>query len=180
MSDKPWPGPPAGVSNITEGGLHSAGGGRVPVDAPAAKPGAPAARRRQPGDDILANVEQLRKVENDQGMNPAGVRGVRRDIREGKMPRMRRSRVNHTTFRTHDTKGKQLGYLPTQVLYICLRELSLGGSALPILRAFNVNFSDEDGKPFLPVPEALMRQMTYEDEEPTSLVEAFQLGAKGE
>jgi hypothetical protein len=97
------------------------------------------------------------------------------------MPKTRRSRRHHTNFssidgqeyafRTHDTKGKQLAYLPTQVLYMCLRELSLGGSALPILRAFNVNFNDEDGKQFLPVPVDLINQLgeddDYDNEQPS-------------
>jgi hypothetical protein len=156
-----WPShlPPSGVST-TDGE-----GGHAPV---AAKPNAArgAGRRRQAGDDILQNVEALRQVGGTDGMNPAGVRGVKKDIRVGKMPKTRRSRRHHTsfqsidgqeyTFRTHDTKGQQLKYLPTQVLYMCLRELSLGGSALPILTAFNVNFDDEDGRKFLPVPAELL------------------------
>ena len=110
-----------------------------------------------------------------------GVRGVKKDIRIGNMPKTRRSRRHHTsfqsidgneyTFRTHDTKGVQFTYLPTQVLYMCIREVSLGGSALPILKAFAVNFNDEDGKPFLPVSEDTFNQLDPDDdyEEPVSL-----------
>jgi hypothetical protein len=163
MSDekRPWPGPPAGVST-TDGA-----GGHAPINDPSARPRG-AGRRRQAGDDILQNVEQLRRVGGSEGMNPAGTKGVQKDIRIGNMPKTRRSRRHHVsfqsidgqsyTFRTHDTKGTQLQYLPTQVLYMCLRELSLGGSALPILRAFNVNFNDEDGQQFLPVSEEALSQ----------------------
>jgi len=160
-TEKPWPGPPGGVST-TDGE-----GGHIPIADPAAKPRG-AGRRRQAGEDVLENVEQFRKAGTNDGFTPAGVKGVKKDVRIGTMPATRRSRRHHTsfrsidgqdyTFRTHDTKGKQLNYLPTQVLYMSLRELSLGGSALPILHAFNVNFNDEDGKQFLPVSEEILNR----------------------
>ena len=173
-NEKSWPGPPAGVSTTDGSGSHS------PISSPAAKPRGNG-RRRTAGDDILQNVEQLRQVATSDGMNPVGVRGVKKDIRIGNMPKTRRSRRHHTsfqsidgneyTFRTHDTKGVQFKYLPTQVLYMCLREVSLGGSALPILNAFAVNFDDEDGKPFLPVTEGTFSQLDPDEdyEEPVSL-----------
>lgn len=182
---KKWPGPPPGVST-TDGE-----GGHVPVNSPAAKPPARAGggRRRQVGEDILKNVEQLRREGQDTGFTPEGVQGVRRDVRIGKMPKTRRSRRNHTsfmsvdgreyTFRTHDTKGNELPHFRTQLLYICIRELSLGGSALPVLNAFNFHFKDEDGQQFLPVPEELLLALEGDDSVSDPDQSEYALGTEG-
>lgn len=157
--EKKWPGPPGGVST-TDG----KGGHQQVVAAPSGK-----GRRRLPGQDILQNVGELKVVRDDGGLTPAGTKATKRDVRVGNMPKTRRSRRHHTSFhsidgeeyvfRTHDQKGNRLDYVATQVLYMSLREISLGGSALPVLAAFNVNFNDETGKQFLPVPPELLNRV---------------------
>ena len=178
MSKVSWPGPPAGVSTTDGAGSHD----------PVLPPGV--SHRRQVGEDVLRDMDSMRKIDSSGGMNPAGAQAVKRDIREGPMPATRRSRRHHAsfisvdgkeyTFRTHDTKGNQLGYLYTQVLYICLREIALGGSVNHILLAFNVNFPDETGKPFLPIPPASFAAAAEDYEQPEADAITLALGAMGD
>ena len=140
--------PPPGVSSQDAHGNHKA------------ITGAP--RRRKPGEDVLMNPEKYRVVES---ANPPGTTGIRRDIREAPILTSKSPRHTATiqsvdgstyTFRTHDTKGKSLEFRNQMCLFIAMREVSLGGSALPVFQAFKVSIRDMDGKRFFPVPEDLM------------------------
>jgi hypothetical protein len=121
---------------------------------------------RSVGEDVLENLQNYKK-EASSGMTPAGVKASERDIRVGAMPPTRRpvrnmavfTSVDGTayTFRTHDTKGKELPHNRMQMLFICLREISLGGDALAVFKAFRVNMKDVDGRQFFPFSEETLQ-----------------------
>lgn len=131
-------------------------------------------KRAGPGEDVLQNVEQLRAVQNTAGMTPAGVRATTRDVRIGKMPKTKRSR-RHTvtfrsvdgeeyTFRTHDTKGKELESNRVFLLFAAVRETILGGNPQNVFDAWNVKLTDMDGKQFYPLPQETLERMMAESE----------------
>lgn len=162
-TEKPWPGPPAGVSTTDGAGGHKS----------VAPPPPQRARRPGPGEDVLQNVHELRQVGESTGMNPVGVQAVSRDVRIGKMPKTRRSRRHTVTFqsvdgeeyvfRTHDTKGNELPTNRLFLLFAAVREMILGGNPKNVFDAWNVKLLDVEGKQFYPLPQEVLERMMAEE-----------------
>jgi hypothetical protein len=167
MSSTPgnWPAnlPPPGVSSTDGQGGHKS----IEVDAPKRPAsGRGKGRRRDVGDDVLKDVNGLRK-EDSAGISPDGTNAVERDVRIGRMPKTKRPRRNMATFRsvdgedytfrTHDTKGKELPQNRVFALFVACREMALGGSPVPVFNAFKVKIKDQDGKQFFPFTEESLR-----------------------
>jgi hypothetical protein len=167
MSNKAWPGPPGGVSSINEGG------GRTAIqDADVPKKGKGV--RRSAGDDVLKNVHELPVESQGNVTTPTGVQSTERDVRIGQMPRTKKSRRNTKsfrsvdgelyTFRSHDSKGKELPENRLFMLVAALRETTLGGNAKVVFDAWGLNVKDMDGKQFYPVSNEVLERMMAEQE----------------
>lgn len=178
---RPWPGPPAGVSTTDGQGRHQS----ISVEQPKRTKGR--GRRPEVGEDPIADLNNYRKVSGSE--NPVGTGNISRDVRVGQMPKTKRPRRhmasfnsvdgNVYTFRTHQPNGKPIERRNELALFIAMREVSLGGTAFPIFEAFNLKIADADGKQFFPVPHHLLNatEEAYVEEEEDN---QFSLGEEGD
>lgn len=176
MPDKPWPGPPAGVST-TDGR-----GGHQPIAAGERSSQIPEQhRKRQPrngrklqvGEDPLQNPEKFKVVEGNPNV-PVGTNRVQRDVRVGPMPKTRRPRSHMTEFtsvdgntyviRTHDPKGKPVPGRNELCLFLAMIEMQKGGSPFPVFEAFKLKIQDAEGAQLFPVPVEVLNSLGYEPE----------------
>lgn len=135
---------PEGVSSINETGSRKA-----------VESSSVASRKRQ-GDVI--DTSKGRRV--DPHAPPPGVMNRRVDIVEIPIEGQRTDAhiANFTScdgteynFRTHDTKGNPDPRRESLCLFLAMREVSLGGSPLPVFNAFRLRIDDMDGKQVFPV-----------------------------
>lgn len=167
MSSKPWPGPPGGVSKINDDGGRTA---IQDADVPSKGKGV----RRGAGEDVLKNVHDLPVESQGNVTTPTGVQSTSRDVRIGKMPRTRKSRRNTKrfrsvdgevySFRSHDSKGKELPENRLFMLLAALRETALGGDPKVVFDTWGLTVKDMDGKQFYPVPREVLERMAAEQE----------------
>lgn len=170
MSQRSWPTPPPGVSTTDGQGNHKP----IEVDPTAGKTSNRRTARRMPGEDVLLNVGSMESVQDSTGMTPTGVKSLSRDVRIGAIPKTRRSRKHTKTFRSvdgkeysfrsHDTKGKELPDNRLFMLVVALREVSLGGSPQPVFDAWGLKVTDVDGKQFYPAPREVLEMMQADSE----------------
>lgn len=182
MADRPWPGPPAGVSTTDGAGRHQ------PISAAERSAAVPEQHRKrkprngrklQVGDDPLENPEQYKVVEGNPNV-PVGTTQVARDVRVGPMPKTRRPRRHMTSFqsidgqvytiRTHDPKGKALPYRNQLALFLAMIEMQKGGKPSTVFDAFNLKIADADGQQIYPIPVDILNSLygveeDYVDEE---------------
>lgn len=135
---------PEGVSSITETG------GRKSVESSSS------VRARRGGDVI--DTSKGRRV--DPHAPPPGVMSRRVDIIEIPIEGQRTDAHIATftssdgieyNFRTHDSKGNPDPRRESLCLFLAMREVSLGGSPLPVFGAFRLRIDDMDGKQVFPV-----------------------------
>jgi hypothetical protein len=153
-NDRPWPGPPTGVSTNQHGV-------RTPIAAEAAQAAPPRKRPFDRNADPLGDPSRFRVVEQT-APGPAGTNQLARDVRTGPMPKTRRPKRNMTSFtsvdgktytiRTRDAKGKVLPHRNEQALFLALTEMMKGGDASTVLDAYKLNLKDEDGQQIYPFP----------------------------
>ena len=137
---------PEGVSSISDTGE------RTHVESSSTRP---AAKKRR--DDVI-DTSKGRRV--DPNSPPPGVMRNRVDIVEIPIENTRSDRHSAAynscdgqsyTFRTHSTRGEADPRRETLCLFLAMREISLGGSAIPVLNAFKLTIDDADGKQVFPI-----------------------------
>ena len=174
MSNKPWPGPPAGVSTNNPTGGHTAIQANERVLPEQHKKRAPRnGRRLEVGDDPLKNVDTFKVVEGTTN-NPTGTNRLSRDVREGPMPKTRRPRRHMSSFesidgnvytvRTHDPKGKPLAHRNELCLFLALIEMQKGGHPSSVFEAFSLKIDDADGNRIFPIPAEVLNSLYASDE----------------
>jgi len=136
---------PEGVSAIGETGARS------PVDSSSVK------KKRHRG-DVIADPSKGRRV--DPNLPPPGTMRNRVDIIEMPIENARSTRYvaeyqscdgNSYSFRTHNSRGEADPRRETLCLFLAIREITLGGPALPVFDAFKLKIDDMDGKQVFPV-----------------------------
>jgi len=114
-------------------------------------------RRRNFREDVI-DTSRGRRV--DPHVPPAGVMKNRVDIIEMPIESGRSDRYIASynscdgetySFRTHNSKGEADSRRETLCLFLAMRELSLGGSPIPVFDAYQLKIDDITGKQVFPV-----------------------------
>lgn len=160
--------PPPGISTLPQDRTSSAGAQPKPQSV---RVSAPAKVLRSQPKPVSPRVDPIDATKGQRvaPSAPAGVTSKRQDIIELPMPRSKNSERtsavvrstdgNTYRFRYLDSQGREFPWTKSLILMVALIEQAKGGDILEVFRAFSLQFGDEDGRQYFPVPEEILSSL---------------------